>query len=93
MGQRLSLVKYVQVVTEQRPQCGKLVIDYICGFFALTAIVVYGNFWYDLAHYLAGSESLPSAEQLTILTINASVSVVMGVIAFLLECMSCHRSH
>lgn len=68
-------------------------MEYVGGFFGLTAIVVYGNFWYDLSPYMAGSDSCARAEQEATLILNACVFLVMGSIAFLLEYTACHRSH
>lgn len=86
---------YIQVVVgDQRPSptFTKLCMRYLGGFFGLTAIVVYGNFWFDLVPYMAGSNSCARDEQEAILIINACVFLVMGTIAFLLEYTACHRS-
>jgi succinate-acetate transporter protein len=86
---------YSQVgVADQRPRLPftKLCMRYVGGFFGLTAVVVYGNFWFFLALYMAGADSCARDEQEATLIINACVFLVMGTIAFLLEYTACHRS-
>jgi len=73
------------------PRFSKLLMEYCGGFFGLTAIVVYGNFWYDLTPYMAGASSCARADQVTTLLINACICLTMGTIAFLLEYTACHR--
>jgi succinate-acetate transporter protein len=70
-------------------RCTTLLMEYFGAFFGLTAIVVYGNFWYDFVPFIAGSESCARADQVIVLLIHASVCVTMGLTAFLLEYNAC----
>ena len=84
---------YSHVESGQRPppRFQALCLDYIAGFFGLTAIVTYGNFWFDLAPYMAGANSCARDEQEATLILNACVFLVLGTIAFLLEYTACNR--
>lgn len=69
----------------------KSAIEYVSAFIGLTAVIVYGNFWFDLVHYIAGASdsSAPRSNQVTAILINASLFVALGFLAFLLALKAC----
>jgi succinate-acetate transporter protein len=79
---------YTNIHSGQKP-CATLLMQYFGGFFGLTAVVVYGNFWYDFVPFIAGSESCAREDLNLILIVHASIFVSMGIIAFLLEYNAC----
>lgn len=72
-----------------RPRCTHDVLEAVGALIGLTAIVVYGNFWYDFVPYVCGSDYMRNEDQARVLLVSACICVTLGVIAFILEREAC----
>lgn len=94
----MSFGKYNQISTNAsataaqragRSRFANDVLEIVGAFIGLTAVVVYGNFWYDFAPYVSGSEFAQTAEYTRVLLVNACICVALGIIAFIMEREAC----